>query len=65
MAILILTLLALVFGLGLGYAAIRFKVEGDPIVEKIDALLPQTQCGNVGILVVVLMQKPLPVMKPK
>ncbi len=48
MAILILTLLALVFGLGLGYTAIRFKVEGDPIVEKIDALLPQTQCGQCG-----------------
>jgi len=48
LAILILTLLALVFGLGLGYAAIRFKVEGDPIVDKIDALLPQTQCGQCG-----------------
>ena len=30
----------------LGYAAIRFKVEGNPIVEQIDALLPQTQCGQ-------------------
>lgn len=48
MAILILTSLALIFGLGLGYAAIRFKVEGDPVVEKIDALLPQTQCGQCG-----------------
>jgi len=47
-AILILTSLALIFGLGLGYAAIRFKVEGDPVVEKIDALLPQTQCGQCG-----------------
>ena len=30
----------------LGYASIRFKVESDPLVEKIDALLPQTQCGQ-------------------
>jgi len=35
-----------VFGLILGYAAIRFKVEGNPIVDQIDALLPQTQCGQ-------------------
>ena len=38
--------LAIIFGLLLGYAAIRFKVEGDPIVDKIDAILPQTQCGQ-------------------
>jgi electron transport complex protein RnfB len=35
-----------VFGLVLGYSSIRFKVEGDPLVDKIDALLPQTQCGQ-------------------
>ena len=45
-AIIVLTALASVFGLILGYAAIRFKVEGDPIVEQIDKLLPQTQCGQ-------------------
>ena len=45
-AILVLTGLALVFGLLLGFAAIRFKVEGDPVVDKIDAILPQTQCGQ-------------------
>ena len=45
-AIIILTLLALVFGLLLGFAAIRFKVEGDPVVDQIDAILPQTQCGQ-------------------
>ncbi len=38
--------LAIIFGLVLGFAAIRFKVEGDPIVDKIDAILPQTQCGQ-------------------
>ncbi len=45
-AIIVLTLLAAVFGLILGFAAIRFKVEGDPIVDQIDSLLPQTQCGQ-------------------
>ncbi|MDY6977230.1 MAG: electron transport complex subunit RsxB [Pseudomonadota bacterium] len=40
--------LALIFGLVLGYASIRFKVEGDPLVEQIDAVLPQTQCGQCG-----------------
>jgi len=47
-AVLALTLLALVFGLLLGYSSIRFKVEGDPIVDQIDAILPQTQCGQCG-----------------
>jgi electron transport complex protein RnfB len=47
-AILILTLIAVFFGLLLGYAAIRFKVEGDPVVDQIDAILPQTQCGQCG-----------------
>lgn len=40
--------LALVFGAILGYAVITFKVEGEPIVEQIDSLLPQTQCGQCG-----------------
>ena len=47
-SILVLTGLGLVFGLGLGWAAIRFKVQSDPVVERIDALLPQTQCGQCG-----------------
>ena len=47
-AVLILALLALVFGAVLGFAAIRFKVDGDPIVDQIDNLLPQTQCGQCG-----------------
>ena len=40
--------LAVVFGAVLGFAAIKFRVEGDPIVDQIDALLPQTQCGQCG-----------------
>jgi len=38
--------IASLFGIVLAYSAIRFKVEGDPVVDKIDALLPQTQCGQ-------------------
>lgn len=47
-ALLALGGLALVFGGILGFAAVKFKVEGDPIVEQLDALLPQTQCGQCG-----------------
>ena len=49
-ALIALGVLAVVFGLILGYAAIRFKVDGDPLVDKIDAILPQTQCGQCGFL---------------
>jgi electron transport complex protein RnfB len=45
-AIIVLGVLALVFGLLLGFGAVKFKVEGDPVVDKIDAILPQTQCGQ-------------------
>ena len=47
-AIIAISLLALAFGALLGYAARRFAVEADPIVEQIDALLPQSQCGQCG-----------------
>lgn len=47
-AILAIAGLAAVFGLILGYASIRFRVESDPVVDRIDALLPQTQCGQCG-----------------
>ncbi len=47
-AILAITALAAVFGLLLGFAAVRFKVESDPVVDKVDAMLPQTQCGQCG-----------------
>ncbi len=40
--------LAILFGALLGFAAEKFKVEGDPIVEQLDELLPQTQCGQCG-----------------
>jgi electron transport complex protein RnfB len=47
-AVLSITALALVFGLLLGFAARFFRVEGDPLVDKIEALLPQSQCGQCG-----------------
>jgi H+/Na+-translocating ferredoxin:NAD+ oxidoreductase subunit B len=47
-AILVMAGIALVLGAILGYAAVRYRVHDDPIVEKIDAILPQTQCGQCG-----------------
>ncbi|HED18488.1 MAG TPA: electron transport complex subunit RsxB [Gammaproteobacteria bacterium] len=47
-AMLAIGTLAALFGLLLGFSAIRFKVEGDPIVDQVDSLLPQTQCGQCG-----------------
>ena len=46
--VLILLLLGLAFGLGLGWASLRFRVDSDPVVDQIDALLPQTQCAQCG-----------------
>ncbi|MFV0476410.1 MAG: electron transport complex subunit RsxB [Parahaliea sp.] len=40
--------LGLIFGAVLGFAAVRYKTEGDPIADQINALLPQTQCGQCG-----------------
>jgi electron transport complex protein RnfB len=45
-AILAVAGVAALLGLLLGYAAIRFRVDSDPVVDQIDALLPQTQCGQ-------------------
>lgn len=47
-ALLALALLAVIFGAILGYASERFKVEADPLVDQINDLLPQTQCGQCG-----------------
>ena len=47
-ALIALVGLGILFGALLGFAAEKFKVEGDPIVEQIDELLPQTQCGQCG-----------------
>lgn len=47
-AVAVLSVLGLLFGLILGYASRRFAVEDDPVVERIDELLPQSQCGQCG-----------------
>jgi len=39
---------ALVFGIVLAIAGRLFRIEGDPMVERIEALLPHTQCGQCG-----------------
>ena len=40
--------IALFLGAVLGFSAIKFKVQGNPLIDKIDAVLPQTQCGQCG-----------------
>jgi electron transport complex protein RnfB len=45
-AVLSISALGIAMGLGLGWAARRFRVEADPVVEQINQLLPQTQCGQ-------------------
>ncbi|HEY6132298.1 MAG TPA: electron transport complex subunit RsxB [Halioglobus sp.] len=47
-ALLALAGMAAVFGALLGYAANRFGAEGNTVVDEIDNLLPQTQCGQCG-----------------
>jgi electron transport complex protein RnfB len=47
-ALLVMALGAIILGAALGFAAVKFRVEGDPLVEKIDGILPQTQCGQCG-----------------
>jgi electron transport complex protein RnfB len=46
LAIAIFSGLALCLGLILGFSAIKFKLDEDPLIGQIDALLPQTQCGQ-------------------
>ncbi|MCP3907667.1 MAG: electron transport complex subunit RsxB [Oceanicoccus sp.] len=45
-AIIALVILGVPFGALLGFAAVKFKTEGDPIADQVEALLPQTQCGQ-------------------
>jgi len=48
LAIVAMAALAAFFGLLLGYSAIRFRIEGNPIADQIEALLPQSQCAQCG-----------------
>ena len=47
-ALLALVGLGVAFGALLGYAAVKFKTEGNPIADQINNILPQTQCGQCG-----------------
>ncbi|WP_263322268.1 electron transport complex subunit RsxB [Endozoicomonas sp. Mp262] len=47
-AIAALLALSLIFGALLGFASVKFRVQGNPIVDQINDLLPQTQCGQCG-----------------
>ena len=45
-AVLVAAALAVTLGVALGWAAARIEPNADSLVERIDALLPQTQCGQ-------------------
>ncbi|MEJ2347078.1 MAG: RnfABCDGE type electron transport complex subunit B [Gammaproteobacteria bacterium] len=47
-AIAALTVLGLTLGYALGLASRYLKVEANPIVEEIEAILPGSQCGQCG-----------------
>ena len=47
-AIAVLGGLAFIFGGLLGYASLRFEVNTDPVIDQINAVLPQEQCGKCG-----------------
>lgn len=47
-AIASLTALGLTIGYSLGFVAKRFKVEKDPLVDNIEAMLPASNCGQCG-----------------
>lgn len=47
-ALYIILSLALIIALVLAISALLFKAKGEPLVTLIDALLPQTQCGQCG-----------------
>jgi electron transport complex protein RnfB len=45
-SLIIIALVSLIFGLVVMWVSKKFKVEGNPIVDEINAILPQTQCGQ-------------------
>lgn len=47
-AMMVMAVLALLLGSILGFAAVKYRIDEDPLVDKIDAILPQTQCGQCG-----------------
>jgi len=47
-AVFVLIAIAALCGLLLGMAANKLQISGNPVVDRIDALLPQTQCAQCG-----------------
>jgi len=47
-AILSLTLLGIILGLGLGIADRIFKVESNPLIDSVTAMMPGSNCGQCG-----------------
>ncbi|WP_413282676.1 RnfABCDGE type electron transport complex subunit B [Vibrio sp. MA40-2] len=47
-SIVVFIVLGGVLGAALGYASVFFKVESNPIVDNIEALMPGGQCGQCG-----------------
>ncbi len=47
-AVSIMALGALILGAALGFFAVQFKTQGNPLAEQVNAILPQTQCGQCG-----------------
>lgn len=47
-AIIAILTLALIFGGILGFVAVRFKVDDNSLVDQVNNILPQTQCGQCG-----------------
>lgn len=47
-AVVTITAIALVAGLLLSYASSRLPADDDSLVERVNSLLPQTQCGQCG-----------------
>ena len=45
-SLIIISVISLAFGLVVMWVSKKFKVEGNPVVEQINAILPQTQCGQ-------------------
>ena len=47
-AIIILTLMGLLLGVSLGAASSYFAVEGNPLEQEVESMLPGSQCGQCG-----------------
>ena len=46
LTVFIFALMTMAAGLVLGYISQRYKIEGDPVADKVEALLPQTRGGE-------------------